>query len=330
LIAVEVDLSSFESLNGLTDVKLELRDSSSTVVGAITMPSVDANKRTSLESYVPGTGLPVGNYKLKVILEGMGNWREFDLAAQTPEPAYATWKNNDYGTQDIVLTAANFTPMEVTGTTIKTVLREHAVNGVGLFDQVNVKAPDGHGGTIDTDLLANPMRLEATVNSAASAISANQSAVTYTSPTRTTTSATWSAGNLLGTTGNSMYYDGAMTSTITLAPNTGQTSVTVNKLDLIIPLNNTAGVMRLLHTVPDYLRQSYAGPLATTTSNTEPIWKSTDQATTPDSPAMVKTIGAGPIPIRHHARRYGAQPTVNWNCVYTLFQALPPLPSHGT
>jgi hypothetical protein len=185
--------------------------------------------------------LPVlaeGEYELVVTLDGI---KAEPQVLPFVRHKFA-WEGNTLGKSDIVVPP--FTPITVNGQNVGTVLREHAMNGLGLWNQVTA---DGK------KLLKAPMRLEASVGGRVLPAQGQPVKFSEQKATRVVAQAQWSAGALQGSTLSEWDFDGVMKSTLTLQP----TSETVDSLTLIVPLDDAQ--MPLFHEATDGLRFNYAG-----------------------------------------------------------------------
>ncbi len=128
------------------------------------------------------------------------------------------WEHNDLGRSTTVYPP--FTPIEVAGKRVSTVLRSHEMADDGLWAQANARGED---------LLAGPMRWETPEGPAAG----GPLRFTRTEGHETVAETTIERGALRGTVRSTWDYDGTMRVDVTLAPSEGRT---VDGLDLAIPL----------------------------------------------------------------------------------------------
>ena len=150
------------------------------------------------------------------------------------------WERNTIGTSDLILPP--FTPISVDGRTVSSVLREHEMNDVGLWDQVVAKG---------SPLLAGPMRFEATRDGRTVTPTDATFAFTDTSKTSVNMSASFAIGKTKVQTTSRMEYDGMMTCQVQLEG--GQ----LDQLDLIIPVKDA--MAPLAHMCGERCRENYAG-----------------------------------------------------------------------
>ena len=158
------------------------------------------------------------------------------------------WENTPAGRSTAVYPP--FTPIEVRDRTLKTVLRSHALNDLGLLDQV--EATSANTG-VTKPILAAPMRYTAQVDGAAAAKQAEPLKVVAAKPHEAVTEAAFAAGALRMTAKNTWDYDGTVKVELTLQP-TGNTPV--NALTLEIPFS--AAAAPLIHANADRIRAPIA------------------------------------------------------------------------
>ncbi|MGD0092957.1 MAG: glycoside hydrolase domain-containing protein [Planctomycetota bacterium] len=151
------------------------------------------------------------------------------------------WEGNALGKSDVV--TPPFTPIQVDGRKVRTVLRQHTLNSLGLWQQVV---------SLQRPLLRSPMRLEVTVAGKTRPVEAQDFAFTEKKDTRAVSQARL-AGPLTGTVRSVWDYDGLMKWTLDLQPSKEK----IEKLALAIPLDNA--LMPLFHACTDGLRFNYAG-----------------------------------------------------------------------
>ena len=171
---------------------------------------------------------------------------------------------------------APFTPLTVSGMDVGAVLRTHTMNNVGLWDQVTSEG---------VDILAAPMRFEVEIDGVAQTISASWPDITKIGDARVNHTANWSAGELSAELKGSMEMDGFTKIDMKLTQ-TG--SGVINKLDLVIPLNDDLAT--LMHTVADYTRLNYSGEIP---QGIGKIWDSKDAGKIGLSPGFLPYIWIG-------------------------------------
>ncbi len=171
------------------------------------------------------------------------------------------WEGNTLGKSDTVVEP--FTPIEVDGRTITTVLRKHSLTAMGLWEQVE---------SLGRPLLNGPMRLEMCVDGKLADFGGAKLEVVSQSPARVVTGSEWSAGSLLVRASGEWDFDGMQKWTLELAPAKPSKSLwqslfggsspaaappTVDSLVLVIPLIDKS--MPLFHACTDGIRFNYAG-----------------------------------------------------------------------
>lgn len=154
------------------------------------------------------------------------------------------WEQNKLGKSDVVVEP--FTPIEVKGNAISTVLRKHILDKMGLWEQVE---------SLGKPLLSGPMRLEITVGGKLVDFRDATLKIVSQSPTKVVTESKLSAGTLQVQTNGEWDYDGMQKWILELAPGTSPT--TVDSLVLVIPMINKQ--MPLFHACTDGIRFNYAG-----------------------------------------------------------------------
>jgi hypothetical protein len=202
---------------------------------------------------MPVPDLPVGDYTLTLTLTGGAEpvVEERGIRRDRPE-----WEGNQLGLDDVVIPP--FEPLAVDdgANRVRCVLRSHTHGGAGLWGQVVSQ---------DRELLAAPVRLEATHDGQVSTATGPAPRFTQRTPTAVSGEATWSAGPLSGTTRFRYEYDGLKTLTLNLAPTTDA----IERLQLVIPLRSSEAW--LMHPVTTMLRQHFAGRIP---SGNGKVWDS--------------------------------------------------------
>ena len=248
---VKVNLSGLEEKTKVSAVNLAVRFKDGKTIATTKMPPLKEDATQIDEWKLPA--LDEGEYELVVTLDGL----KVDPQVLPFVRHKFVWENNTLGKSDIVVPP--FTPITVHGQTVDTVLREHQMNGLGLWDQVTA---------LGKSLLTSPMRIE--IKSGGKVLSAQGTLKVLSSkPTQVITSANWKAGELTGSTQSDWDYDGMMKSTFTLQP----TSEKIDSMTLVIPLDGAQ--MPLMHAATDGLRFNYAGKIPT---GNGVIWDSTKAA----------------------------------------------------
>ena len=251
-LKVKVNVGGLESKAQVSAVNLEVRSKGDpTGIASTTMPSLK-NDATQIDWKLPK--LAEGAYELIVKLDGVPVDRQVcEFVRHRFE-----WEGNTLGKSDIVL--PGFEPIRVKGNTVSTVLREHEMNGLGLWDQIRSQG---------TPLLKGPMRLE--VQTGGKTLQAEGHGLKFTeaAETRLVSQTSLSVGPLVGTATSEWDYDGLMWWRLTLAP----TTETIDAVTLVVPLNDQ--LAPLFHECTDGVRFNYAG---FTPPGEGQVWNSTKAA----------------------------------------------------
>jgi hypothetical protein len=150
------------------------------------------------------------------------------------------WEGQGLGTSTKV--SPPFTPIQVEGKTVSTVLREHAMNGFGLWDQVTARGKP---------LLAGPMRFAAEAEGKPLKLDTRQVTISEAKPHTASATARFQ-GDRLGAQATCTWdYDGVMRVDLTLTPDAPQT---LDALRLEVPLKDAAAPM--IHAMADGIRNT--------------------------------------------------------------------------
>jgi hypothetical protein len=249
---VLVDIANLQQRKDVKSILLSIRKKGATQnIVQTTMPPLK-NSSSELRRWDIPT-LDAGDYELVTQLQGI----DVKPEVQPFTRQHFAWEGNTLGLSDIVVPP--FTPIVVQGNEIDTVLRQHQINGVGLWNQV---VADGDS------LLKAPMRLEAAIGGKVLSAQGNVKVLSH-KATQVVTNATWQAGALHGSTQSDWDYDGVMKSTFTLEP----TAQKVDSLTLVIPLDEK--LMPLMHACTDGVHFNYAGTIP---AGQGVVWKSNTAA----------------------------------------------------
>jgi len=134
-----------------------------------------------------------------------------------------------------------FTPIEVDGDRVRTVLREHTMGGAGLWEQVSAAG---------RELLSSGMRLEGGVGGAAVQPSIRRHEFVETADDRAVCESEWSLGGVPARVLSTWDYDGMMRVDLTLQPSTSP----IDSLSLVIPLRSD--VATHYHAMGDGIRNT--------------------------------------------------------------------------
>ncbi len=192
---------------------------------------------------MPVPDLPEGDYTLTLTLSGGAQPVVEDRPIRRDRPE---WEGNRLGLEDIVVPP--FTPLEVDGPVVRSVLRAHTHGAAGLWSQVVSQ---------ERELLAGPVRLDVTQGGKVHTAAGPAPRFTGKKPTAVSGEADWTAGALSGTTRFTYDYDGMQTITLELAP----TETEIERVQLVIPLK--ASEAWLMHPVTTTLRHHFAGRIPT-------------------------------------------------------------------
>ncbi len=156
------------------------------------------------------------------------------------------WEGMGYGITDKAF--APFTPLEVDGTTVRSVMREHAINGVGLWDSVVAEAQNTGA---KKELLAAPMRYVVTLDGKNAAVQPGELKVLSRKENEVKARVPFRAGSLDAVADLTMEVDGMMRVDLTLNSSAGQS---LDGLVLEIPMQAEHATM--LHAMADGLRNT--------------------------------------------------------------------------
>ncbi len=245
---VKVDLSNLKNRDQVKAIQLAIRKKgSSDALAQTTMPPLKQSVSELRDWKIPA--LAEGDYELVTIAQGAGG----EPVVEPFVRQKFEWEGNQLGRSDIVVPP--FTPIAVKGNEVDVILRQHQVNGAGLWDQVRA---DGK------PLLKGPMRLEAVIDGQTVLAQGTVKAGEH-RDTRAVLQAQWQAGALKGSTQDTWDYDGLMKSVITLEP----TSRQVQSLTLVIPVD--AAMAPLMHATTFGNKFNYAGEIP---RGNGVVWKS--------------------------------------------------------
>ena len=182
------------------------------------------------ETTLPATNLRPGTYEVALIAPSHGGCPDAPERARTFNHDNFEWEGNSIGILDDVIPP--FTPVEVEGASVRTVLRRHQISETGLWAQVE---------SLDRALLASPMRWEIRSDGRDQPIRATQPIlVRSATKARATIQGEWSAGPLRARSSAEIEMDGFMSVKVAFD---SDVPVRVEKLDLIIPLRADAATL---------------------------------------------------------------------------------------
>ncbi len=219
---LQVDLANLKDKSGVQGVQAAIRDAAGTELARVAVPRFrqdiyemiwavpDLRKHTA-----DGGG---NEYTLTFQVDGVkGGTIERKFVRNPME-----WEGNELGKSETIVPP--FTPIEVRGNTLSTILRDHELNGLGLWEQVRA---DGQ------DLLKDGgMRLEAVIGGKAVPVKIEDFKFTVKRPARVETASIFSFGRQRAAAAAQWDYDGMMKWTLTLEPG----PETIDSLKLVIPV----------------------------------------------------------------------------------------------
>lgn len=185
--------------------------------------------------------LTAGTYEVRARLQGEGV--PTDPIVQQYERIVFDWEHNDLGKSNLIVPP--FTPIEVEGATVSTILREHQIGGSGVLEQV---VSDG------TPLLSAPMRWRVWSDGEELAVVPGGPARAETQGYRAQSEGGFTAGPLTATVRSEWDYDGMAKTFLTLGEAAGGS---IDRLSLEIPLDDS--LCGYMHACGDGLRFNYAG-----------------------------------------------------------------------
>lgn len=187
-----------------------------------------------------------GEYEIAVRVAGENTPQE--PVVRRFERTVFPWENNPMGRSTTVYPP--FTPIQVDGDSLQTVLRTHTLNDLGLLDQV--VATSANTG-IAKPILATPMRYVAKVGGEAMPVRAEPLKMVSAQGHEAVTAAAFAAGPVRATSKQTWDYDGTVKVELTLEP-TGETEV--EALTLEIPFSRESAP--LIHANADRIRAPVA------------------------------------------------------------------------
>lgn len=241
VIRWQVEFAGMKGREGIKAARLEV------VPKAGGQPIFTATAKPSAEFAVAARAETVkdlrdGMYEARLYLDGA------ELAAKPVKTASVQmrsdfpWLGNKIGKDDIVIPP--FTPVEVKGQTIKTVLRDHLLGGNGLWEQITAEG---------RPILAGPMRIEV-VRDGKIEVATGKASVRFPGLTAAVTESTWETLTVKGNTQMSIEYDGCAKVTLLFAPKGDRP---IDALRVVIPLADKEAP--LMHAAGDGIRFNYAG-----------------------------------------------------------------------
>jgi len=236
-LKVRLDLASakLEPTIEHVDIQVRARDASRSIFTQTVPVAPDAQ---TLEQQFHIPELATGEYELHVSLRSATRIEK--SVVKHFERTVFDWERNTIGVSDEVVPP--FTPIQVDGNTVKTVLRQHDLSPFGLWNQVTSKGQD---------VLARPIRYAVTRDGKSVPMKAQKLTFTQVAGHKASGVAAWQCGELNGETRFEFDYDGMMKVTLRLVP---QGPVELDRFRLEIPLKLPA--IPLMHVVTDGIRMT--------------------------------------------------------------------------
>jgi len=206
------------------------------------------NKRG--ETVVETPDLTTGTYVATLKLDG-GPGVPSEAFQQKCKRKVFEWEHNKLGTSRVIVPP--FTPIEVKGRDVSTILRTHTMNDFGLWDQVNATGES---------ILAGPIRLEAHLNKDASSEASyfkwkhGKLRFVEKSKDRVRTQASLASPTLKAQVNSEFDYDGMMKVELELTP---QETGEIESLTLSIPVKSD--IATLMHACVDGVLANPAGAI---------------------------------------------------------------------
>jgi len=236
-LKARVDINALAGSESVRGARLVVRPVGGAALATVAMPPFE-DGITEVIADLPE--LATGRYELALQLDGAPEALSHELVREFERTQFE-WENNQIGTGDLILPP--FTPMQVDGRTVSTVLREHTMSGQGLWEQV---ISGGEG------ILAEPIRFEAGAGGRQLEIKADDIRFAERTETRVTAQSRWSAGDARAEVTSRMDYDGMMLCELELSG-----AGSLHRLDLVVPLKDE--MAPLAHMVGEHCRDNYAG-----------------------------------------------------------------------
>ncbi|MBN1420042.1 MAG: hypothetical protein JXP34_14780 [Planctomycetes bacterium] len=221
------------------DVSVRPRDRAARILAQVALDRFDENGRQAAELDLGGLD---GEYEIaaRPIGEGVP-------AGEVRKPFVRyryEWERKGLGTSTEVF--APFEPLRIEGNRLRAVLREHGLNGEGLWDQVTAMSAETG---IARPILAAPMRFRARIGGEERKVVPVPLRVKEEKAHRIVTEGGFTAGPLEARTRSTWDVDGLMSVELTLLPTGGEA---VGALDLEIPFRDEAAP--LMHAMTEGIR----------------------------------------------------------------------------
>ncbi|NSW57764.1 MAG: hypothetical protein HPY44_17285 [Armatimonadetes bacterium] len=204
--------------------------------------------------------LAEGAYEISVTLMG-GEGVPAEPVSQVYERKVFAWEHNQMGLSQRVIPP--FTAIDLNGNTLSTVLREHSLNGAGIWDQVK---------SLGKPLLKGPMRWVVRTPDGEQQVSAGELAAAERRPDFVVTRGSFTAGPLAARIRSEWEQDGMAKVHLQLdRAQAARSDAAVERVSLEIPLDDSQ--MPYMHACGDGLRFNFAGR---TPAGDGPVWNSNE------------------------------------------------------
>lgn len=233
-----------------------LRDADSGLV-LDTVESTASQLARNPDLFLKTESLPAGRYEVALKVRGLEACSAINERVRRFVHNKFVWEENSLGMTDDVIPP--FTALEVDGRTVRSVLREHEMGDLGLWDQIVSRGER---------LLAAPMYWEISVDGERVTPRPVQTPlIRRESPARVSSISRWRSGDLKASMKSEFDMDGFMMNELSLS---ADRSVSIDKLDLVIPIRSSQA--RLMNAVSDGTRHHTLGA---TPAGTGRIWDAT-------------------------------------------------------
>ncbi len=238
-LRIDADISGLPKDAKVDELTINVgRQWSSEIIASTTLKDFSAKGKQEVSLALPD--LSDGIYEISALAKGQNV--PGHALVKTFVRRHYPWEKNPMGRSTKVYPP--FTPIEVAGKTLKTVLRTHQLNDLGLLDQVNAAGQN---------MLSAPMTFTAKVDGKEVAVSASPLAFTSAQGNEVVTASRIRAGALDASATGVWDYDGTLKYQLTLNSSGGKT---LDELTLDIPLDDARAP--LIHALSQGIRK---GPI---------------------------------------------------------------------
>ncbi len=252
--AEQLFASEFSRITGFS---LLLKDKQGKVLAEKALPK-PVKKITEFHWFVPDlkaytkTQNPSGDYTMEITVNGLKGIRY----TKHFQRKVFRWEGNQIGKSDILVPP--FTAIRVKGNTVSTILRDHEMNGIGLWRQITADSRK----LLTDDGMEITARMGGKDHRASGTLSIGKK-----TPTQVEFKANWQAGTLQAAVRGSYDFDGMMRYNLTLQP----CSEKIDSLKIRIPMDPE--IVCLMHVCTDLIRSNYGGAIP---KGNGVVWKSSD------------------------------------------------------